>query len=178
MSEEKWLDIPEYEGIYQISDQGRIRSLDRMVRQRFGGLQHRKGQIISPWVNPEGYSFVMLNKETSFRRWRVHRLVLTVFMGPPEPGMECCHRDSNPRNNRIENLRWGTSASNSKDMIANGTSMKGERSNLSKLRNEQIAKIKEMLATGMTQQRIASLFNVKQTTISKIKLGCTWSHVQ
>ena len=101
----EWRDIPGYEGLYQISDYGDVRSL------RLGGL-------LKPSVQRKGHFRVSL----SGRWFLVHRLVLMTFVGPPPP--ECplgLHKDGVPSNNHVANLYWGTYSSNRYDAVRHGT---------------------------------------------------------
>ena len=96
---EEWRDIKGYEGIYQVSDLGRVRSLDRIDRAG----KHRKERILTPQKSKDGYLRVELDNKS----YSVNRLVLMAFC--PVEGMEslhCDHIDFNPSNNRLFNLRW------------------------------------------------------------------------
>ena len=123
---EVWKDIPDYEGLYQVSNLGRVKSLPRV--SRFVGRWGKETQRIVPGgirtarvQHPGGYLFLNLSKGGKKKRWSVHTLVLTAFVGPRPDGMECLHRDGDPSNNRVENLRWGTAQENAADMLRHGT---------------------------------------------------------
>ena len=115
---EIWKPIAGYEGIYEVSDRGRVRSLDRV-----DSIGHRwKGQIIrSHAVSPRGYQGVALYRGEP-RAWQplVHRLVLEAFVGPCPEGMEACHGDGDTTNNAVTNLRWDTPSENSYDTVRHG----------------------------------------------------------
>lgn len=117
---EVWKSIPGYEGIYEVSDLGRVRSLDRIV-EHLGGERRVEGRIRKLTANSDGYLGVNLCKDGSTRRKRVHRIVLEAFVGPPEDGQECCHNNGDPADNRLENLRWGTAVENAKDKRKHGS---------------------------------------------------------
>ena len=119
---EIWRDILGYEGRYQVSDEGRVRSLDRRVRlwTLQGGEQFVKkaGRVLTPGVLSTGHLYVFLGRGN---RRAVHRLVLETFEGPCPAGMECLHGpDANPANNHRNNLRWGTRSENLKDDYVRG----------------------------------------------------------
>lgn len=120
MSEE-WRPIPGYEGKYEVSNEGRVRSLDRIGH----GTKPRrvKGRILSPGVSAKGYASVYLfnGGNDTGRSWQVHALVLTAFVSERPPGMWGLHNDGNPRNNRVGNLRWGTPSDNVQDSLRHGT---------------------------------------------------------
>jgi hypothetical protein len=120
--QEVWKPVPGYEGLYEVSDQGRVRSLDRDVTQtsRRGALYtlRKKGKLLRPGRMPSGHLSVALGRGNS---QCVHRLVLLAFVGPAPDKHECCHNNGNPADNRLENLRWGTRSENIKDAIRHGT---------------------------------------------------------
>jgi len=114
---ERWLPVVGYEGVYEVSDQGRVRSLNRITRHG----HKRRGQILNPVPMPAGYLLVNLWKDSLPRMWLIHRLVLTAFSGPSAEGAEALHGDGNPANNRLDNLTWGTHAENQADQVSHGT---------------------------------------------------------
>lgn len=114
---EKWLPVPGYEGIYEVSDLGRVRSLDRL--DSLGRL--RPGLELRPRVDRGGYLLIHAGGKPR-RTLRVHRLVLLAFVGPPPEGAdEALHGDGDPSNNALPNLRWGTRAENAADCLLHGT---------------------------------------------------------
>ena len=115
MSEE-WRPVVTWEGSYEVSDQGRVRSLDHI--DSLGRTW--RGKVLKPTVRPDGRLTVTLHLGNRRERFRVHRLVLESFVGPCPDGMECCHWDDNPANNHLENLRWDTRSANAFDNIRNG----------------------------------------------------------
>lgn len=121
---EIWKDVPGYEGQYQVSDQGRVRSLDRTISQlsRYGALylKHVKGVMLRPGRMPAGHMSVSLGRSNS---QCVHKLVLLAFVGPAPEGHECLHDNGDPSDNRLANLRWGTRSDNIRDAIRHGTWM-------------------------------------------------------
>jgi hypothetical protein len=114
---ERWLDVVGYEEIYQVSDYGRVRSLDR-VNCRGRRL---KGKILKLSKNPTGYLSVDLCNGQKRTKKKVHVLVLEAFRGECPEGKESCHYDGNPANNCLENLRWDTHSSNIFDKVRHGT---------------------------------------------------------
>lgn len=112
-----WRPIPCYEGYYEVSDQGNVRSLDRI--DALGRL--RRGRELKPRSSGSGYMQVALNKDGSVKQMLVHRLVLIAFEGEPEEGMQACHSNGDKSDNRLDNLRWGTSSENNLDKIRHGT---------------------------------------------------------
>lgn len=113
---EEWLPVVGYEGLYEVSNRGRVRSLDRFIGRRFW-----PGKQLSLALHTFGYPMVGLSRQCDKRVVCVHVLVLQAFVGPRPPGAEACHRNGNPSDNRPENLYWGTHADNMRDMTAHGT---------------------------------------------------------
>lgn len=105
MEEENWKDVFGYEGLYQVSNLGRVKSL--------GNGKIRKEKILKPTNNGRGYLIVHLSKEGKMKNYRVHRLVASSFI--PNDNLlktDVNHKDENPANNRVENLEWCTKAYN------------------------------------------------------------------
>jgi len=117
--EESWRPIPGYEGNYEVSDLGRVRSLDRVLTC---GSQRRRftGQILSQFPNGEGRPTASINRDGRPRRVLVHRLVLLAFVGEPPAGHVACHNDGDCTNNRLSNLRWDTERENQLDIVRHG----------------------------------------------------------
>ena len=110
MTEEIWRDIPGYEGLYQASTLGRIRSLDKEViyyREWNQRTQIRKGRILKPYTFVNGFRAVVLYKDGIPKNQFVHRLVASTFLENPKGYKVVTLRDKNKHNTKLENLRWG-----------------------------------------------------------------------
>ena len=118
---ERWLPIAGYEGSYEVSDLGRVRSLDRID----SGGHARIGKVLSPCAERDQHLSVTLCTGGSRRNFQVHHLVLVTFVGPCPPGMEGCHWNDIPDDNRLANLRWDTRRANALDSIRNGNHAQG-----------------------------------------------------
>lgn len=177
---EEWKDVVGYEGLYQVSNHGRIRSLDRLRHYSDGRASYvQKGKVMSLQENGKGRLILKLvNSEGRGKGHQVHILELEAFKGIRPPGYVGCHNDSDPLNNKIDNLRWDTPAGNEADKVANGTSNRGERHGNSKLTQAQVMKIRERLKAGESQRKIAPDFGVHQVHISKINRGLRWAHLE
>jgi hypothetical protein len=117
---EEWRQVPEYEGFYEVSDAGRVRSVDRTVPGAQGLTYALRGCLLAQHSDGGGYLRVSLFRDGVGRTIKVHRLVLLAFIGPPADGMEGCHNDGDSNNNTLSNLRWGTKAENSQDTLRHG----------------------------------------------------------
>ena len=117
---EIWKQVPEYEGYYEVSDRGSVRSVDRFVEHSSGrGLYLIKGKILKTRTNL-GYQLVNLYKNGVRETNRVHQLVLRAFVGECPAGYVVCHNDGNSSNNTLSNLRYDTQSENCKDIIKHG----------------------------------------------------------
>jgi hypothetical protein len=117
---EIWRPVIGYEGLYEVSDLGRVRSLDRVIRNGQGEYL-KAGKILSQIRTPPmGYLSVTLTNGDRGKRYRVHVLVLEAFMGPRPKKLIGCHNNGDLDDNRPENLRWDTHAANTRDMIGHG----------------------------------------------------------
>lgn len=114
---EQWRPVVDYEGSYEVSDQGRIRSLDRITDR---GRKWR-GRMMSAAPLPNDYLIVTLWRGGRQRTPLIHRLVLTAFVGPAPDGHEALHKDGDRANNALSNLAWGTHSENQYDQVAHGT---------------------------------------------------------
>ena len=117
---ERWLPVPGYEGHYSVSDRGRVRSEGRTITDRNGNRRKVSGRILKTRKLPSGHLSVNLAKNRKQEKRYVHRIVLEAFVGEAPPGTQACHWNDDPADNRLENLRWGTSGDNTLDMVRNG----------------------------------------------------------
>ncbi|MEU2013072.1 NUMOD4 motif-containing HNH endonuclease [Nocardia sp. NPDC019302] len=117
---ERWRPVVGWEGLYEVSDQGAVRSLERRVVFSDGRARIQPGRLLGQHRTQSGHLTVRLSLNKSSELRKVHRLVLLAFVGPPPPGTECCHNDGDATNNRVENLRWDTRSANTLDKVAHG----------------------------------------------------------
>ena len=168
---EIWKPIVGFEGRYEVSNHGRVKSL-----LRCRGTTER---ILKPFTNNQvGHLSVRLYARRERRGSLVHRLVLTAFVGPCPSGTECRHLDGNPTNNHVGNLCWGTRTENMADNIRHGTIAIGIRNGNAKLTDDGVREIRELLKQGLSQRKIARLFSVGHDAISAINTDRLWKHVR
>ena len=159
---ERWLPVVGYEGLYEVSNTGRVAGLVR-------------GGILSPSFT-NNYAFVHLSADGERTTIPVHRLVLEAFDRPRPGGLECRHLDGDSTNNNHDNLLWGTRSENQMDRADHGTSNRGERCGASKLTEPDVHRIRSLLSAGLDSGRkIARTFGVDEATIRRIKSGKIWS---
>ncbi|MFL6864076.1 MAG: NUMOD4 motif-containing HNH endonuclease [Allosphingosinicella sp.] len=122
---EEWRPVVGWEGLYEVSNQGRVRSLDRAYDRPASRRRPQpwrrvyRGRMIKPAPTSAGYLVVNLHRSNSRLMRLVHCLALEAFVGPPPPGMIGLHWDDDPNNNRLANLRWGTRRDNWQDAVRN-----------------------------------------------------------
>ena len=118
---ERWKPVNGYEGIYEVSNHGRVRSVDRTVTRSDGQVHRYKGNILRTPLNQRGYQVVNLCIQGKSKVHSVHSLVAEAFIGTRSECMEVCHNDGIKTNNRVDNLRYGTSSENMLDNVRHGT---------------------------------------------------------
>ena len=109
---EIWKDIKDYEGLYQVSNLSRVRSLERWEMLKNGYSRYRKGRILKTHIDKYGYERVMLYKDGKQKLKQVHRLVAEAFLPNPDNLPQVNHKDENPLNNVVSNLEWCNSKYN------------------------------------------------------------------
>ena len=158
---EIWKDIPGYEGKYQASSLGRIRSLDRQVgTPGLVGGKFMKGRVLRPGPTKSGHLYVVLGHGAPGTP--VHQLIARTFIGPRPDGTEVCHNDGDPTNNRIENLRYDTRTNNILDVYRAGKRWR-------KLSLEDVKAILNEPPT-VTGVSLAKKYGVSEQVISKVRL--------
>jgi hypothetical protein len=114
----EWRPVAGYEGLYEVSDDGQVRSLPRpgrlLVNRSYGG------RVVMPGLS-RGYKLIGLSRDGERRNARIHVLVAGAFLGPRPDGMDVCHNDGNKANNAAVNLRYGSRSENSLDKRRHGT---------------------------------------------------------
>lgn len=166
---ETWKPVLNFETHYQVSNLGRVRSLPRRVRLHSG---HRTspGKMLKPGSQLSGHQFVNLSRDGVAKTYLVHTLVLEAFVSHRPQGMEVCHNDGNPRNNKLSNLRWDTHRNNQRDMLRHGTAnfKLGDGHQNAKLTQYQARKIRRLRQRGWMLRELAIEFNVHVETIGLV----------
>ncbi len=181
---EIWKDIKNYEGYYQVSSEGRVRSVERKITQtsRSGAIYYRTipSRILSPRLDTEGtYLYVNLSKRNIAKNSAVHRLVIKAFLGKGSPNLEAGHRDGNSLNNFSSNLGWLSKKENAQDKKLHGTHLQGSDISASKLVEVDVREIKIALSKytyGMCTA-LSKKYGVGPKAISDIRIGRTWKHI-
>lgn len=174
-----WRDIPGFEGCYQASDAGMVRSLGRTVTYKDGRIARVPGKVLTPAVDGRGYLVVNLSKDGRPRTFAVHVVIAVTFIGPrPIGDIHVRHLDGDSQNNVLKNLKYGTRAENERDKILHGRTNRGARCGAAKLTEAQVRAIRTLLTdTDLPQREIAALFGVSDVTISQIRHRQRWVHL-
>lgn len=120
---ENWKPVVGYELLYEVSDLGNVRSLDRQL----GDGSRRAGRTLRPGRHTGGYALVALSRGGEERTRYVHRLVAEAWIGPQPDGQEVCHQDGDPWHNAASNLRWDTHSANMADQVRHGTNVRAQK---------------------------------------------------
>lgn len=179
MNNQSWKDIKGFEGVYQISNSGIVRSLDRYLPYK-QGTKFNKGSVRLQAKNNCGYLRVGLSKNKKQKHFIVHRLVAQAFIPNPNNLPQVNHIDGDKTNNHVNNLEWSSGQYNIDHSIATGLrDLKGSNNSQSKLTEEDVRKIRiRIKKTTDTLTQIAKEYNVSISIISRIKLNKSWKHVR
>ena len=165
---EKWVQINGYEGLYDVSDAGNVRS-------RITGI------VLKPYRTGkgEGYLTVDLHINGKSKNKKIHRLVAEAFIPNPEEKPEVNHIDGDKTNNNVSNLEWCTGKENCTHAAETGLIQCGERRASAKLTSEQVAEIRQTYERGCLGRGAKSLarkYGVSDVTIRRIISGRKWKH--
>lgn len=161
-----WRSVRGFEGRYEVSDAGDVRTLTTY-------RAYLTGRALKPYVQNKGYLYVSFRRNGRRESFAVHRLVLEAFVGPCPARHQAAHANGDPSDNRVENLRWATSAENHADRRRHGRIPEGEANHASKL-DRSAAKTIKKLRGVVSAYELAHLACVQPSTIDSIWSGETW----
>jgi hypothetical protein len=165
---ERWKPVPGCEGAYEVSDLGRVRSLERRVEYRDGRGRRQRGRVLK--LLPDGNGYLRANLAGATRH--VHVLVLEAFDRPRPAGMEACHGPGGKTDNRLSNLRWATRSENlGADKHRDGTMA------YAKLDEAMVLACLARHAGGESYAAIAADYNVSKITVWNAVNGRSWRHL-
>lgn len=170
---EQWRAIPGWEGLYEASDQGRIKSL-------YNGRWHiHREKILSPKKNSSGYLFVILCNSGYRKTLHVGRLVLSAFVSVQPSLVQCNHIDGNPLNNKLVNLHWCTQSHNQlhRFHVLKKLAARGEQHHHACLTEKAVLEIRRRKAAGETQRELAAAFGCGLSAIKHVVKRRSWQHV-
>lgn len=185
MSVEEWRPIEGFEGCYEVSSEGRVRSLSRTIIRRDGKPLTLHGMVLDAKPNSRGYPRVTLSAQ-GHPAWRtVHSLVAAAFLplppGPIGSGIDeytVNHKDGDKTNNRVINLEYVTGANNVLHAREAGLlDVRGSKNGRAKVTPELVREIRGLYAQGARQVDLAEMFGIDQTNISRIVRRASWAEV-
>lgn len=180
---EVWKPVVGHEADYEVSNLGRVRSIDRVkvykrIDQYSGNeitvTRRHKGRVLRPGTCTAGHQSVAIGKNNSRL---VHQLVLEAFVGPCPAGEEGRHFNDVPADNKLSNLSWGTRSQNLLDAVRNGKKPVGEKHHLAKLKDADIILIREASGPRGINTRLSEKFGVSEAVVRSIRSRKTWRHV-
>ena len=171
---EIWKDVPGYEGRYQVSNMGRVKSLERKVRS-VNWYTHKefwrtvRERILRPGPVQSGHLYVVLGHGEA--GVPVHQLVMRAFVGKPPKGMEVRHLNGDPTDNRLENLKYGSRTENILDVFYQGKRWR-------KLSIDDVIYVRFATFCGIPDKALAEELKVSQPTIANIRKGKSYQWIK
>jgi len=180
LENEVWEDIEEFKGVYQVSNLGRVKSLDKYVKNR-SGIDSTKivGKILSQKTSKFGYKSAGLCVKQKVS-WRlIHRLVAIAFLPNPLNLSDVNHVDGIKSNNFVENLEWLSKGDNQRHAYKLGLkNQDGTKNPKAKLNDEQVLEIRRTYKEGnLSQRKIGEIYNVSRALIGYIVRNQIWNNI-
>lgn len=176
--DEVWRDIEGYEGLYQVSNRGRVKSLDRVAHDNRDVKRNIKGKLKKQIYN-RTYPYVVLYVNNVSNLHDVHRLVAKAFIYNENCLPVVNHKNGFPMDNRVENLEWVSYVDNAKHAVEMGLTSRGSSHYRAVLNDKIVLSMKEMYSTNkFTLGKLSKIFNVHKAHLSGIFNGRIWGHVK
>jgi hypothetical protein len=179
MNTEIWKSVKGYEGHYEVSSFGRVKSMPRFKKARNGALTHPiKERILRQAKTKDGYYCVVLCKDSNPVTFRTHRIIAQAFIKNPKGKPQVNHKDRNRLNNSVDNLEWCTDSENIVHGLKNRPCRaNGNNANNVKLTKDQVLSIRALHKAGCTTYSLAKQFNVHNSNIGYIVNRKSWKHI-
>lgn len=176
---EQWISIIGYEGLYMVSDLGRIKSIFREVKGLGGKTHFFPEKFLSFKIDKFGYHRVQLRKNSSAKNFSVHRLVAIHFIENPNNLPQVNHKKGDKSDNRKSELEWCTASQNKKHSYdeLNHVRMRGERNGMTKITPQIIAAVKESYLESKSFSITGKKFGISNTHAWRIVRNKTWQHL-
>lgn len=172
--EEEWRQISGYEGLYEVSNLGNVRSY-----HNFGNGLRTKPKPVKPSIDRYGYQFLTLCKDTKHKKYTVHKLVASAFLENPNELPQIDHVNGIKTDNRAENLEYVSARENTIRSVFLGLKPHGEKHKLHKLSQKNVDDIRELYSSGKySQRKLSEMFGVSGCTIGRILRNETWRELR
>lgn len=176
---EKWKDIPKYEGIYQASTGGEIKRLAGYIKRDHPIIGTHKmfvhENVLKPGTSGQGYAGVTLSKNGRHKTCYVHRLICLTFIGDCPPDCEVMHLDGTRKNNRLSNLRYGSRSCNHAFKKEHGTDTSHENHPMAKLTYYDVMLMRMIRHfEGLSIYKLAQKFDVSPMTVQRAVTKRSW----
>ena len=172
-----WKDVVGYDGLYQVSDRGEVRSLERLAKSRNKGMRLVRARILCD-ANVKGYRYVHLSKNGEHKMHGIHRLMARAFIQENVDGLTVNHKDGIKHRNVLANLELVSIQKNIQHAFETGLrNSTGEHNPKAKLSPKQVIEIRNLLSRNISVEIIANCFHVQKPCIWKIQHGRTWAHL-
>lgn len=176
---EIWAAVPGYEGFYEASTHGRVRSVTRVIEQtsRWGAPMARtlQGCVLSEAGLSSGYKTLVLRRGGHARSVKLHVVIARTFLGPRPAGLHVAHRDGDKLNNALSSLRYATAKENADDKLIHGTAPLGEAVYCARLTADDVKKIRAERGTLLAIT--ADRFGISPQHVCAIQLRRRWAHI-
>lgn len=183
MSKEIWKPINGFESSHEVSDTGKVRTLDRVIEHRNRGTRKYTGILLKQSISNKGYPYVDLQYDGRSVRYCVHRLVAEAFIPNPENKRTVNHINGDKSNNHVDNLEWNTYAENLNHARRTGLHpgkpplKQGSQAIKAKLGETDIPMIRSLIRSGVMIIKVADMYGLCPRTIRAIRDGITWRNV-
>lgn len=174
---EIWKDIEEYKGIYQVSNMGRIKSLERLTNGKLGSVKIHLEKILTPLNLTKGYQGVRLYKDYIGKTLKIHRIVAKTFICNPNNLPQVNHINGNKKDNKVSNLEWCDNRYNMDHALDSLLIKRGFDKHFSNFNSILFSTIQPLLDCGLTCKQLSLIYNVDRHTISTILSGKSYKHL-
>ncbi len=177
VTNEIWKESLYWEGLYEVSNMGRVRNIQRWVKSKSTGRKFLPVVVKRLQLNRYGYPVACLRGKPKAVLKSVHRMVVETFIGPIPDGMQVNHKDGDKTNNHLDNLEICTNSQNQLHRHRVLGQNNGENHPLSKLKESDVRAIRKLIADGVDDQKVANTYLVHRSTVRYIRIGRTWSRL-
>jgi len=177
---EIWKPVVGYEGTYEVSNQGRVKSLARYKKGKVGPCWHEEKMMKTP-LHHSGYVHCALRRNGKSTSFTIHRLVALAHIPNPDNKPQVNHKDSNRANNHVSNLEWCTMSENMLHGYMHGNKKAypryGEKNPACKLTEKQVKEIRELYKNGKLLSQIGAIYNMCEGSVYNITSRKSWKHI-